>query len=32
MAAILIVRYFSIHFSILLSRKGSFDGYDQLKI
>jgi len=32
MAAILIVRYFSIHFSILLSRKGCFDGYDQLNI
>lgn len=32
MGAILITRYFSIHFSILLTRKKAFDDYDLLKI
>lgn len=32
MAAILISRYFSIHLSILLTRKTAFDGYDRLKV
>ncbi|MBK5245151.1 MAG: hypothetical protein JJE18_09055 [Eubacteriaceae bacterium] len=32
MAAILISRYFSIHLSILLTRKTAFDAYDCLKI
>ncbi len=31
MAAILIVRYFSIHFSLLLTRKEKFDGFGRLK-
>lgn len=31
MAAILIVRYFSIHFTLLLTRKDKFDDYDRLK-
>lgn len=31
MAAILISRYFSIHLSILLTRKTAFDDYDRLK-
>ena len=31
MAAILIVRYFSIHFSLLLTRKQKFDGFGRLR-